>query len=147
MLKDKLDSLIGEAMKSGDKARLNTLRMIKNSLTLTKEEMDNKVVESEEREFKVLTKMKKTYANTADEYDAVGFSEHAEDIRREIKVIEEFLPKEASDEDIIKLTKKIINDDFGGHAEMKDMRAILQKVQAKYPTANGKIVSAVVRGY
>lgn len=146
MLKDKLDSLIGEAMKSGDKARLNTLRMIKNSLTLTKEEMDNKVVESEEREFKVLTKMKKTYTNTADEYDAVGFSEQAEDIRREIKVIEEFLPKEASDEDIIKLTKKIINDDFGGHAEMKDMRAILQKVQAKYPTANGKIVSAVVRG-
>lgn len=146
MLKDKLDSLIGEAMKSGDKARLNTLRMIKNSLTLTKEEMDNKVVESEEREFKVLTKMKKTYANTADEYDAAGFSETAEDIRREIKVIEEFLPKEASDEEIIKLTKQIINDDFGGHAEMKDMRAILQKVQAKYPTANGKIVSAVVRG-
>lgn len=146
MLKDKLDSLIGEAMKSGDKARLNTLRMIKNALTLTKEEMDNKVVESEEREIKVLTKMKKSYENAAHEYISVGFFYKADDLMREIDVIKEFLPEDVSDEDIIKLTKQIINDDFGGHAEMKDMRAILQKVQAKYPTANGKIVSAVVRG-
>ena len=68
-----------------------------------------------------------------------------ENEQKELNIIKEFAPKEISEEDIINETERIINT--FGNITMKDMKNILTEVQKKYPTANGKIVSQVVKSH
>lgn len=67
----------------------------------------------------------------------------------EIKVIKEFIPEEPSEEEVTKYIIQIIE----GYKEeiapekisMKHMKPILSKVNVKYPTINGKIVSEILK--
>ena len=62
-----------------------------------------------------------------------------------LNIIKEYAPKEVSEEEIVEETERIILK--MGSVTMKDMKNILSEVQKKYPTANGKIVSQVVKSH
>lgn len=142
MLKDKINDLISESMKAHDNVRTNTLRLIKAALL--KAEKDNSVY-TEELETKVLLKM------VAEHKDSIHCFEDRKDLQAkeqaELDIIQEFAPKEASEEDIINKTKEVIayRNSCIGKVTMKDMKAILTEVQLTYPTASGVLVSSVVR--
>lgn len=84
---------------------------------------------------------------SAELYEKAGRNSLAENEKFEASIIEQFLPKEPSEEEITKETTSIIEGEFKGNVTMKDMKRILSLVQIKYPGASGKIVSNIVKSY
>ena len=98
-------------------------------------------------ETKILKKMHTQRMESAELYEKAGRNSLAENEKFEASVIEQFLPKEPSEEEITKETTSIIENEFKGNVTMKDMKRILSLVQAKYPGASGKIISNIVKSY
>ena len=98
-------------------------------------------------EAKILKKMHTQRMESAELYEKAGRNSLAENEKFEASVIEQFLPKEPSEEEITKETTSIIENEFKGNVTMKDMKRILSLVQAKYPRASGKIISNIVKSY
>lgn len=141
MLKDKIDALIQSAMKNGEELRLNTLRMIKSAMLVAEKSGEEY---TEASELKMLLKMKASIEDSIKQFTEGGRTDLAEKEQNGFEILQEFLPKEASENDIKTYTNEII-DGLDHPVSMKDMKNILAEVQKKYPTANGKIVSEVVK--
>lgn len=143
MLRDKIDSLISEAMMKGEseKKRLETLRLIKsNMLVLEKSGKEY----TDASEMNMLLGMKKAIMQSITEFTGGNRLDLVENEKAGLEILGEFLPEEASEDEIIAYVNTVI-DSLDHAVSMKDMRDILAKTQAKYPTADGKLVSAVVK--
>jgi uncharacterized protein YqeY len=138
---------IAEAMKKRETGRLGTLKLIKAELV--KAEKDGIAID-DTKEAKILMKMVDQRKESISQYIKGGRSDLAEAEQREIEVIKEFIPEQPTDEEIEKYTYDAIDayieqNDADYQISMKDMKAILSMVQEKYPMANGKIVSKVLK--
>lgn len=140
MIYNQLNSLIAEAMKNKDNDRVNVLRLIKSELV--KKEKEGKEV-TEQIESNVLMKMVSQREDSIAQFTQANRMDLVEKENKELSIIKEFAPKQVSDEDIVVETEKIISTI--GAVTMKDMKTILAEVQKVYPTANGKLVSQIVK--
>lgn len=73
-----------------------------------------------------------------------------ENEQRELNIIKGYIPKQPTEEEIIEHTSAImtaykVTKEEGYKLSMKDMKPILNIVQEKYPSVNGKIVSKVLQ--
>lgn len=141
MLKNEIDALIQGAMKNGEEMRLNTLRMIKSAMLVAEKSGEEY---TEASELKMLLKMKASIDDSIKQFIEGGRNDLVEKEQKGLEILQEFLPKEASEDDIKAFTNEVI-DGLDHPVSMKDMKNILAEVQKKYPTANGKIVSEVVK--
>lgn len=141
MLNEKLNGLIAESMKAKDTARTITLRNIKSEFV--KKEKEGKEI-TEAIESTILLKMIQQREDAIAEFKKANRDDLVSKEQAELDIIKEFAPKVASDEEIIAETENVIAK-MGGTVTMKDMRNILSEVQKTYPTANGKIISDVVK--
>lgn len=147
-MRKEIDSLLKEAMLNKDKVRVEVLRAIKTAFMNWRTSADNVGKElTDADEVKILLKMKSQREDSIAQYKVVGRNDLVESETNELNVLMEYIPAQTSEEDIINVTKEIANEikEVNGSVSMKDMRTILSKVQAKYPTANGKIVSDVLK--
>lgn len=140
LLRDKLTELIGESMKARNHERTETLRLIKAELL--KAETADRNAYNEQVETKTLLKMIASHKDSIAQF--AGRQDLIDKEEAELKIIQEFAPKEVSEEEIIAYTKEVISN-RENKPTMKDMKDILSTVQAKYPTANGKTVSSVLK--
>ena len=138
---------IAEAMKAKDREKLSTLKLIKAELV--KAEKDG-ITLDDAKEAKILMKMVDQRKESISQYIKGGRNDLAEAEQKEIDVIKEYIPEQPTDEEIEAYTNDAINnyviekgDDY--QVSMKDMKSILSIVQEKYPMANGKIVSNVLK--
>ena len=143
MIYTELNSLIAEAMKNKENDRVNVLRLIKAELV--KKEKEGKEL-TEAIEGAVLMKMVSQREDSINQFKQANRLDLAENEQKELDIIKEYAPKQVSDEDIITETEKVIAN-MGGTVTMKDMKNILAEVQKVYPTANGKIISQVVKSH
>ena len=140
-----ISNLIITATKEKSKT-LGTYKLIKAEfLRWIKDNPDKNFDEAVEA--KILKKMYIQRIESAELYEKAGRDSLAANEKFEASVIEQFLPKESSEEEITKETARIIEDEFKGNVAMKDMKKILSLVQVKYPGASGKIVSQIVKSY
>jgi uncharacterized protein YqeY len=142
-----INKYIAEAMKKRERERLDTLKLIKAELV--KAEKDG-ITLDDAKETKILIKMVEQRKDSISQYIKGGRNDLAEAEQKEIDVINEFIPEQPTDEDIEKYTNDAIThyieqNDSDYLISMKDMKAILSMVQEKYPMANGKIVSKVLK--
>lgn len=136
MLKDEINTLIMESMKAHNKIRTETLRLIKSELVKAEKSKDY-------NETKVILKMIAAHKDSIDQFK--GRQDLIDKEQAELDIIQEFAPKEVSAEEIKEYTLSIINNI--PNISMKDMKQVLSTVQAKYPTADGKIVSDILKSY
>lgn len=143
LLRDKLVGLIAESMKARNHERTETLRMIKAELL--KAEVADRKAYNEQVEIKTLLKMVASHKDSIAQF--VGRQDLIDKETAELAIIQEFTPKEVSEEDIIEETKTVISSyqQTNGKITMKDMKAIMDLVKSKYPTASGAIISKVVK--
>ena len=143
LLRDKLVGLIAESMKARNHERTETLRMIKAELL--KAEVADRKAYNEQVEIKTLLKMVASHKDSIAQF--VGRQDLIDKETAELAIIQEFTPKEVSEEDIIEETKTVIASyqEINGKITMKDMKAIMDLVKSKYPTASGAIISKVVK--
>ena len=142
-----INRYIAEAMKKRETDRLGTLKLIKAELV--KAEKDG-IKLDDAKETKILLKMIEQRKDSIAQYLKGGREDLAESEQNEIKVIEEFVPEQPTEEEIEKYTEDAIDayieqNDADYAISMKDMKAILSMVQERYPMASGKIVSNVLK--
>ena len=145
MLSEKLNSLIAEAMKAGEKERTYVLRLIKTALVNVEK---SGVKLTEDIELKTLMKMITQREDSIKQYTEAKRVDLAEQEAYEISVIKEFVPEQPSDDEVNEYIDKAIADYKEAHGviAMKDMKPIMETVKAKYnlPTV-GKLVSNRVK--
>lgn len=146
MIVDKLDSMIAEAMKTREMAKLEALRMIK--ATLVKAKKDG-IDLTEASEGKIIQKMVKQTEDAIEQFKKAGREDLVAKETTDLEVIKQFAPVEVNDNDIIAATIAACKayEENGVEINMAAMKTIMSKVQETYPTASGKIISQVVRNW
>ena len=142
-LQDKIQSHLADAMRSKDQLRLGVLRMMK---TAVKNKEIDKMKPLEENEVvAVLNTLVKQRKDSIDQFRKGGREELAQKEEAEIKVIEEYLPAAASDDDIRQAIADAIQET--GAASIKDMGKVMKATMARSAgkTADGSRVSQLVK--
>lgn len=127
-MKARIQADIKEAMKSGDKARLGTLRLI--SAAIQTAEIDAKGTIDDASVVQVMTKMVKQRRDSIDQYTKGGRPELAAAEEAEIKVIEAYLPKQMDDAAVAKAVASAIQET--GAKEQKDMGKVMGVLKKSY---------------
>lgn len=141
---DKISADIKSAMLAREKVRLETLRGIKKEFLEAKTAKGASGELSDDQATKILAKMAKQRKETAVIYTEQNRPELAANELAEAAVIEEYLPKQLSDEELTAEIKKIIADT--GAASMKEMGKVMGIAsKALAGRADGKLISAKVR--
>ena len=141
MLIERMDKLIADALKSGNRERCESIKLIKATLlNLQKSGKDY----TEQSELNTLMKMKFQIEDSIQQYTKANRNDLLSKERFDLDVLSEFLPKEATEEELVEVTNKTI-DELGRKPTMSDMKLILAKVKETYPTANGAVVSKVLK--
>lgn len=145
MLEDQLAKDLKTSMLAGDSARTETLKMLKSALLYKAVELgvrDSGL--SEEQVIDVLSKESKKRAEAATMYEKAGRVEQAAAEKFEQEIISQYLPKQASDEEIITAIDLAIAK--MGDVSMQQMGQVIGAVKAQLgQTADGSRVATLVK--
>lgn len=141
---DRISNDIKGAMLAKDKVRLETLRGIKKEFLEAKTAKGADGTLTDDQATKIMAKMVKQRKETAQIYAEQNRPELAENELAEAAVIEEYLPKQLSDEELTARLKEIIAQTGATSAkERGKVMGVASKALAGQ--ADGKVISAKVR--
>ena len=143
MLINVIDAHIHKALKEGNNRRAASIRLIKAEL-LKLDKSVRALDYTEEKELNTLLKLKAQIEDSIEQYTKGNREDLAEKERFDLSVLSEFLPKQATDEEIAEATNKAI-DELGRKPTMADMKFVMARVKEAFPTANGKIISEILK--
>ncbi len=131
------------AMKAKDEARLNAIRMIKAALQ--KHQIDSMKPLDDAAEQQVLKQLVKQRTDAAEMFRKGGREEQAQKEEAERKLIEAYMPAEASESDIAQAIDAALAET--GVTSLKQMGVVMKAAQAKLAgkRADGKALSEKVR--
>lgn len=138
---ERINEDLKNALKSGDKFKLSVLRMLKSALQL--EAINKKSDLEDEDVFTVLKRQLKQRNDSLSEFVRLGKNEAAEDLKKEIEIINSYLPEEASIEEI----EKVIEEAFKelNPTSMKEMGMVMKYVTEHLKNADMTKVSSIVK--
>ena len=132
MIRDDIKQALTGAMKAGDKARTGTLRLVQSALKNRDIELrgassppDDDLLVTE-----VLQKMIKQRRESIDMYRKGGREELAQAEAAEMAVIEEFLPRQMSDEELAAAIDAIAAET--GASSVKDMGRVMAALRERH---------------
>lgn len=143
-LKATLQAHLTEAMRSKDRVRAGTLRMVLTAITT--EEVAGKEHRdlSEEEVLRVVTKEGKKRREAAEAYRDARRPELAEAEEAELVVLEEYLPAQLSDEELDVLVREAVAE--AGVSDMRGMGQVMKVLQPRIAgRAEGGRVAAIVK--
>jgi uncharacterized protein YqeY len=142
-LEQKINDGIKVAMLARDKVRLESLRAVKAAILLAKTSENAKDLD-EAAEIKMLQKLVKQRRETAEIYISNNRQELADKELSEAAIIEEFLPKQLSQEEIESAVKSIIEET--GANSVKDMGKVMGIASKQLAgKADGKLIAELVK--
>ena len=140
-----LKSIIDEmylSMKSGDKEKANTLRTLISKLKDQQIKLRKDI--SDEETLKIIKTLVKQRKESAEIYSRVGREELADKENFEISILNNYLPKLMSDEEVLLLIKKIIDETNA--KDLSDIGKVMPLVmQRGKGQVDGKIANRVLR--
>jgi uncharacterized protein len=145
-LREAVATRMKEAMKGGDKVRVGALRLIMAALKEREIEARGagKIV-SRADELALLAKMVKARQESAAIYAGAGRAELAQQENAEIAVINEFLPKQMDEPQVIAAAKAAIAST--GATSVKDMGKVVNALKTAHPgQMDFAKASAIVKG-
>jgi uncharacterized protein YqeY len=134
-LRDKVNAALKEAMREKATTRISTLRLInaaikdKDISLRGADDADSGGVGDAEV-LAILGKMTKQRQESARAYEEGGRLDLAERERSEIAVIEEFLPKQLSDDEVAKAVEAAVTETGAG--SIRDMGKVMGALKARY---------------
>jgi hypothetical protein len=144
-LKGKINLDLKDAMKSGDKIRLNVVRSIR-ALILEFEKSGAAKELTPEEELKMLTTAAKKRKDSIEQFRNAGRNELAETEEAELKILMDYLPKQMSEDEIKNEIIRLANE-IGAKSKAdfpKLMPLVMKELKGK---ADGKIVKSIVENY
>lgn len=141
---DIISNDIKEAMKAKDKVALDTLRNIKKVLLEAKTAPGAGDTVSDETAIKLIQKLVKQGKESAELYSSQNRPELAQEELAQVAVMEKYLPKQMSEEEVTTVLKEIISSlDASGPQDMgKVMGTATKQLAGK---AEGRMISAIVK--
>ncbi len=143
-LKTNIEKEIKQAMLAKDKDRLRGLRAIKSMIMLEETKGGNEKGLSDAEELQILIKAAKQRKDSMEIYEKQDRKDLAEVEATELEVINEFLPKQLSDEELTVELEAIISQT--GASSPKDMGKVMGMATKKLAgIADGKAISQKVK--
>lgn len=143
-LEQKVMAEMKDAMKAKDEATLRGLRAIKAEIIKAKTEPGAGGEISAEKELSLLQKMMKQRKDSLEIYQQQNRTDLAQKEQEEIAVIERFLPKQLSEEELKAEIQSIISET--GASSPADMGKVMGAATKKLAgRADGKTISAMVK--
>lgn len=144
-LKENISNDMKQAMKSVDKPRLQTLRSLRAAiLEFEKSGIDRDITPDDELKF--LTTAAKKRKEAIEQFRNAGREELAEKEEHELKIIEEYLPKQLSEEEIMSEVEKIAKE-VGAETKADFPKLMPKAIQALKGKADGKAIKESVEKY
>jgi uncharacterized protein YqeY len=139
---NKLQEEMKAAMKSGDKDKLSTIRMLISEIK--KVQIDSKKELTDEEIISILQKYIKQRKEAYTQYEQAGRKDLAEKELKEIEIVQQFLPPPLSEEELIKIVEETIQE--VGASSIKDMGKVVKAVMGKVKgRAEGSLISKIVK--
>lgn len=141
MIGDKLQQMIGEALKAHDEIRVSTLRLLSSAFNY--EFIAKQHALNEEEEQTVILREAKKRKEAIEAYQKVGANDRAEKEEKELKILQEFLPPEIGQEEL----EKLVDDSISqlNAKTMADMGKVIGLVKSKAKGADGAKIAEFVK--
>ena len=140
-LVEKIRADLTEAMKAREAERTSVLRMIQSALKYEQIEKGHEL--SDEEVAVVLRKAAKQRHDSIEQFEKGGRSDLADKEKSELKLLEVYLPKGMSDEEVESAVRAIIEST--GATSKKDSGKVMKEVMAKFKgVVDGKKVQEIV---
>lgn len=141
---DQISEDIKAAMKARDKVRLETLRNIKKVFLEAKTAPGANDTLADADALKIISKLAKQGKETAATYTEAGRQDLAEEELAQVDVLEGYLPKQLSAEEIEAEVKRIIAE--VGATSLKEMGKVMGTASKQLAgKADGRVISEVVK--
>jgi uncharacterized protein YqeY len=139
---EELEQEVQEAMRAGDAARRDALRLMLASLKSAEKDLLRPLTEDEE--LQVLQRERKKRLEAIEAFTNAGRAEQAAKEEEELDVLEEFMPEPLTEEEL----EQIIDDAIAenGATSMRDMGRVMKDVMPQVAgRADGAAVSQMLR--
>jgi hypothetical protein len=141
-LEERLVEEMKQAMKSNDKLRLSTIRMIRSALKNKEIELRKKL--EDEEVVKVIQVMVRKGEESVEQFQIGGRMDLVEKEKKEIEILKSFLPQPLSQEEILKIIDQSIQETQA--SSLKDIGKVMKSVMPKIGgKADGKLINQLVK--
>ena len=124
---EKIHSDVKDAMRSKDRERLKTLRLITS--TVKQIEVDERIEVDDDRLLTVLDKMVKQRRDAISQLEAAERQDLADIEIAEVAIIQEFMPEQLSEDELTEMITQAITET--GASSMKDMGKVMGIIRPK----------------
>ena len=142
MLKEKLMEDLKVSMRNKDEIRKNTVQMVRAAILQI--EKDKGIQVEDDKILEIIAKEVKSKKDALVDFEKAERSDLIEQTNQEIAILQEYLPKQLSKEEIKSELEKVISD--LGASSMKDMGAVMKEAKARIGAgADGRTINEVVK--
>ena len=142
MLKEKLLEDLKESMKEKNVIRKNVVQMVRAAILQI--EKDKKIEVSDSQIVEIIAKEAKKRKDALEDYQKSGREDLIEQMNQEIKILNEYLPKQLTEEELTQKMQEIITE--LGATSIKDIGAVMKKAKETIgAAANGKAINEVAK--
>ncbi len=136
-IRDEVTDKLKKAMKSGDKDTVSVLRMLLSELKVAERSG------SDYDQMDVIQSYAKKLRKNAQEYEDLDREDKAEESRRELAVVEEFLPEQMDRGEIEEMVEQIIEEnDYGP----RDLGKVMKQIMSEHgDEVDGNLVQEIAR--
>ena len=141
-LYERLDSDVKSALKEGRSLKVSVLRMVLSTIKTLQIEKNIKSLD-DDSVIQILQRHVKQHRESIEQFTRGGRPDLADKESSELKILEEYLPKQLTEEELIAIIKTVVSET--GAAVKSDtgkvMKAVMEKAKGK---ADGKTISKLV---
>lgn len=136
-LSERINNDLKEAMKSKDSFRLSVIRMVKGAMQLAKPNPREELTDDDV--ITVISKQIKMRNDSIKEFEAAGRSDLVEQNKKEIEILNTYMPKQLSEEELTEIIDKVFEE--VKPTSQKDMGFIMKNIS---PLVKGKADMSLV---
>lgn len=141
-MENQIDNDLKLALKSGDKFTLSVLRMLKSEI-INESRKGSLHTLTDDEVLKVIKKGVKTRKDSIEEYKKYGKLDTANELAKEVDILNKYLPQEMSEEEIIRVVNEVFEE--LKPSSMKDMGNLMKVISSKITNADMSLVSKIVK--
>lgn len=142
MLKEKLLEDLKSCMKEKNVVRKNVIQMVRAAILQV--EKDKHIELNDDQIIDIIAKESKKRKDSLEDYEKSGREDLIKEIKEEIEILAEYLPKQLSIEEVEEIVKEVIKNE--GATSMKDMGKVMKVAKEKIGAASdGKTINEVVK--
>ena len=142
MLKDDLMNDLKDAMRDKDEIKKNTVQMVRAAILQIEKDKGIKV--EDEKIVEIIAKEVKGKKDALNDFARGERQDLVDQTNKEIEILQKYLPKQLSTEEIEEIIKKVIAD--VGATSMKDMGNVMKEAKSRIGAgSDGRTINEVVK--